>query len=114
MRFSVSRFNEAQLYFGHGSDNAWDEAAYLLLHTLHLPLDRLDPFMDARLTRDELDGALKVIERRIRPLDQHRHRARPDRRFAIAELAGGIAAPSSATGRCSSGRSDGCCRHRCA
>ena len=65
MRFSVSRFNEAKLFFGHGSDNAWDEAAYLLLHTLHLPLDRLDPFMDARLTRDELDGALKVIERRI-------------------------------------------------
>ena len=53
MRFSVSRFSEAGLYFGHGSDNAWDESAYLLLHTLHLPLDRLEPFMDARLTGDE-------------------------------------------------------------
>ena len=65
MRFSVSRFGEAGLYFGHGSDNAWDEAAYLLLHTLHLPLDRLEPFMDARLTGIERDAALHIIKRRI-------------------------------------------------
>ena len=65
MRFSVSRFSEAGLYFGHGSDNAWDESAYLLLHTLHLPLDRLDPFMDARLTSDERAAALHIIKRRI-------------------------------------------------
>ena len=65
MRFAVSRFTEAQLFFGHGTDNAWDEAAYLLLHTLHLPLDRLDPFMDARLTSSERISALKIIERRI-------------------------------------------------
>lgn len=65
MRFTVSRFSEAELFFGHGTDNAWDEAAYLLLHTLHLPVDRLDPFMDARLTSDERAAVLKVIERRI-------------------------------------------------
>ncbi|MEI7430896.1 MAG: 50S ribosomal protein L3 N(5)-glutamine methyltransferase [Betaproteobacteria bacterium] len=65
MRFSVSRFTEADLFFGHGTDNAWDEAAYLLLHTLHLPIDRLEPFMDARLTSDERTTALKIIERRI-------------------------------------------------
>jgi ribosomal protein L3 glutamine methyltransferase len=65
MRFSVSRFNEAGLFFGHGTDNAWDEAAYLLLHTLHLPLDRLDPFMDARLTGAERAAALHMIRRRI-------------------------------------------------
>lgn len=65
MRFAVSRFTEAGLYFGHGTDNAWDEAAYLLLHTLSLPLDRLDPFMDARLTSDERGAVLKVIEARI-------------------------------------------------
>lgn len=65
MRFSVSRFCEAGLFFGHGSDNAWDESAYLLLHTLHLPLDRLEPFMDARLTSDERQAALHIIKRRI-------------------------------------------------
>ncbi|NML29953.1 50S ribosomal protein L3 N(5)-glutamine methyltransferase [Paraburkholderia antibiotica] len=64
LRYAVSRFNEAKLSFGHGSANAYDEAAYLLLHTLHLPLDLLDPFLDARLTAAEIDAVLKVIERR--------------------------------------------------
>ena len=45
LRFAVSRFNQAGLSFGHGSANAYDEAAYLVLHTLHLPLDLLDPFI---------------------------------------------------------------------
>ena len=65
MRFAVSRFNEACLFFGHGTDNAWDEAAYLLLHSLHLPIDQLDPYMDARLTATERAAALELIRRRI-------------------------------------------------
>lgn len=65
MRFAVSRFNEAELFFGHGTDNAWDEAAYLLLHTLHLPVDQLEPYMEARLTSAERSAALKIIRRRI-------------------------------------------------
>jgi len=64
LRFAVSRFNEAELFFGHGSENAYDEAAYLILHTLNLPLDRLDPFLDARLTQSELYDVLDIIERR--------------------------------------------------
>ena len=64
LRFAVSRFNEAELFFGHGSSNAYDEAAYLILHTLHLPLDRLEPFLDARLTHSELLEVLNSIEKR--------------------------------------------------
>ncbi|MFL9872188.1 50S ribosomal protein L3 N(5)-glutamine methyltransferase [Paraburkholderia megapolitana] len=64
LRFAVSRFNQAGLAFGHGSANAYDEAAYLVLHTLHLPLDLLDPFLDARLAPAEIDAVLNVIERR--------------------------------------------------
>jgi ribosomal protein L3 glutamine methyltransferase len=64
LRYAVSRFNQAGLSFGHGSSNAYDEAAYLVLHTLHLPIDLLDPFLDARLTSEEIDAVLKVIERR--------------------------------------------------
>jgi ribosomal protein L3 glutamine methyltransferase len=66
LRFAVSRFNEAKLSFGHGSDNAFDEAAYLILHTLHLPLDRLEPFLDASLTHGESEEVQTVIERRVR------------------------------------------------
>lgn len=64
LRFAVSRFTAADLSFGHGSSNAFDEAAYLVLHTLHLPLDTLDPFLDARLLDTEIDAIMKVIERR--------------------------------------------------
>ncbi len=66
LRFAVSRYNEARLFFGHGTDNAWDEAAYLLLHSLHLPLDRLEPFLDAKLTSAERAGVLHLIERRVK------------------------------------------------
>jgi ribosomal protein L3 glutamine methyltransferase len=66
LRHAVTRFNTEQLYFGHGSDNAFDEAAYLLLHTLKLPLDRLDPFLDARLTEPEINTLVALIERRAK------------------------------------------------
>ncbi|AAZ97223.1 modification methylase HemK [Thiobacillus denitrificans ATCC 25259] len=66
LRFAVSRFNEARLFFGHGSDNAFDEAAYLILHTLHLPLDRLEPFLDASLTHAESEQVRAMLERRVR------------------------------------------------
>lgn len=65
LRLAVSRFNAAGLFFGHGCDNAWDEAVYLILHTLHLPLDRLEPFLDARLLDDEKYKILKVLHRRV-------------------------------------------------
>jgi ribosomal protein L3 glutamine methyltransferase len=64
LRYAVTRFNTAKLFFGHGSAEAFDEAAYLILHTLGLPLDKLDPFLDARLLPDEVLQVLAVIERR--------------------------------------------------
>ena len=65
LRFAVSRFTEAKLAFGHGTSNTYDEAAYLLLHALSLPLDRLDPFLDARLTTGERAKLAALIARRI-------------------------------------------------
>ncbi|HEY5763780.1 MAG TPA: 50S ribosomal protein L3 N(5)-glutamine methyltransferase [Rhodocyclaceae bacterium] len=64
LRYSVTRFEAAGLTYGHGSDNAWDEAAYLLCHALHLPLERLDAFLDARLLPEERAVLLDRIERR--------------------------------------------------
>jgi ribosomal protein L3 glutamine methyltransferase len=65
LRYAVTRFNAAKLFFGHGSAEAFDEAAYLILHTLKLPLDRLEPFLDARLLQEEVLQVLAVIERRV-------------------------------------------------
>jgi len=65
LRFAVSAFNEAQLSFGHGSANAYDEAVYLILHTLHLPLDTLEPFLDARLTPHEKNALLTMLSQRV-------------------------------------------------
>ena len=66
IRFAVSVFNGEKLFFGHGSADAFDEAAYLVLHTLKLPPDKLEPFFDARLTSAERDAVLNVIERRTK------------------------------------------------
>ncbi|TMH27493.1 MAG: 50S ribosomal protein L3 N(5)-glutamine methyltransferase [Betaproteobacteria bacterium] len=65
VRYAVSRFTAAGLFFGHGLASAYDEAVYLVQHTLHLPLDRLDPFLDAKLTTNERGAVLHVIERRV-------------------------------------------------
>lgn len=65
LRYAVSTFTEAKLTFGHGSLNAYDEAAYLILHALHLPLDTLDPFLDANLTAQEKSTLLELLKRRV-------------------------------------------------
>ncbi len=65
LRFAISRFNQAQLFFGHGTANALDEAAYLILHTLHLPHDTLEPFLDAKLLPEEVESVLQILEKRI-------------------------------------------------
>ena len=65
LRWAVSRFNEAGLFFGHGTDNAWDEAVWLLLASLHLPHDRLEVFLDARLTEQERHLLSHQLDQRI-------------------------------------------------
>lgn len=64
LRYAVSRFTQAGLFFGHGSAEAYDEAAYLILHTLSLPPERLEVFLDACITSGERPALLEVIERR--------------------------------------------------
>jgi len=65
LRFTVSAFTENKLSFGHGSASAYDEAAYLILHTLHLPLDTLEPFLDARLTSSEKKALSELLQKRV-------------------------------------------------
>lgn len=64
LRFAVSRFTDAGLTYGHGTSNAYDEAAYLILSTLKLPIDRLEPFLDAQLLPNEVQQVVALIERR--------------------------------------------------
>ncbi|MBV7485638.1 50S ribosomal protein L3 N(5)-glutamine methyltransferase [Bordetella sp. BOR01] len=65
IRYGVSRLRESGVALGHGSDNAWDEAVYLVLHALHLPLDTLDPFLDARVLPQERARVLELLDRRV-------------------------------------------------
>jgi len=64
VRYATSRFNREKLFFGHGLQDAYDEAVYLVLRTLHLPLDRLEPFLDACIPTDERAEVLDIIHRR--------------------------------------------------
>ncbi len=64
LRYAVGRFRSEKLAFGHGATTALDEAAYLILEGLHLPIDTLDPFLDARLTRGERERLEALIEAR--------------------------------------------------
>ena len=65
IRYAVSCFNQADLSFGHGNDNAWDEAVYLVLERLNLPLDQLEPYIDARVLESEKKLVLDLIHQRI-------------------------------------------------
>ena len=65
LRFSVSQFNRKGLSFGHGTTNALDDAAFLLLEALKLPVDDINPWLDARLTHSERRHVLELIEARV-------------------------------------------------
>jgi len=66
LRYAVTRFDEAQLSFGHGQADAFEEAAYIVMRTLKLPLERLEFFADAYLTHAEINDLLQVIDRRVK------------------------------------------------
>lgn len=65
LRYAVSRFNAANLVYGHGTTNAYDEAAYLVLEGLSLPIDRLEPFLEARLLGSERERLVGLIDARV-------------------------------------------------
>jgi ribosomal protein L3 glutamine methyltransferase len=64
LRWAISRFNESGLFYGHGTDNAWDEALNLILRALHLPHDTDPRMLDARITPAERKHLQQLIEQR--------------------------------------------------
>nr|WP_086938031.1 50S ribosomal protein L3 N(5)-glutamine methyltransferase [Thaumasiovibrio occultus] len=66
LRWTVSRFNAAGLFYGHGTDNAWDEAVQLVLPSLYLPIDIPAHVRESRLTSSE---KLRVVERVVRRIN---------------------------------------------
>lgn len=65
IRWAVSRFHGENVFFGHGSDNAWDEARQLVLGALYLPWEISDSYLDCRLEDEELEHVQHLIRRRI-------------------------------------------------
>jgi len=65
LRYAVRRFTQEKLVFGHGTDNARDEAAFLILEGLHLPIDALDPVLDRKVTAAERRRVTELIDARI-------------------------------------------------
>jgi ribosomal protein L3 glutamine methyltransferase len=65
LRFAVSRFRAARLEHGHGARDAVDEAAFMILEALHLPVEDINPWLDCRLTPDERQKISGLIEARI-------------------------------------------------
>lgn len=64
IRWTYSQFNHHKLFYGHGTDNAWDEAVHLVLGSLHLPWDFEPSMLDARITHDEAIVVLSHVEKR--------------------------------------------------
>jgi ribosomal protein L3 glutamine methyltransferase len=65
LRYAVSRFRAAKLVHGHGTTSVIDEAAFLILETLHLPVGDINPWLDATLLQGERQQLLDIIEARI-------------------------------------------------
>lgn len=66
IRWAVSQFNAGGLFYGHGTESAWDEAVSLVLHTLHLPYNINPAVLDAAVVSDEREKILHLIQRRVK------------------------------------------------
>jgi ribosomal protein L3 glutamine methyltransferase len=65
LRFTVSQFEASDIFFGHGTDNSYDEAVWLVMSALHLPHDTLHNFLDAVITETERKHLAHLIDQRI-------------------------------------------------
>lgn len=66
IRYAVSQFEQSDIFYGHGADNSYDEAVWLVMSALHLPHDTLDNFVDAALTIKEREHLENLIDRRVK------------------------------------------------
>jgi ribosomal protein L3 glutamine methyltransferase len=66
LRYAVTRMNEAGVFFGHGQADAVDEALFMVLRSMQLPVERADLFIDAFLTHAEINSLIQIIDQRVR------------------------------------------------
>lgn len=66
LRYAVTRFNEGGIYFGHGQPDAFDEAVFLVMRSLRLPIERLETFLGSYLTHAEINTLLQQIDLRVK------------------------------------------------
>lgn len=65
IRYAVSQFEASDIFYGHGTDNSYDEAVWLIMSGLHLPTETLENFLDAVITKAERKHLAYLIEQRI-------------------------------------------------
>lgn len=65
VRYATTQFNESNLYFGHGTNNAWDEAITLVMYTLSLPSELFEQVFSCKVIDKERQAICEIIEARI-------------------------------------------------
>ncbi|MFW5431759.1 MAG: 50S ribosomal protein L3 N(5)-glutamine methyltransferase [Methylophilaceae bacterium] len=65
IRYAVSQFEASDIFYGHGTNNSYDEAVWLIMSGLHLPTETLENFLDASITKDECKHLAYLIEQRV-------------------------------------------------
>jgi ribosomal protein L3 glutamine methyltransferase len=65
LRYAISRFRSAGLAHGHGATSAVDEAAFIILESLKLPVDDINPWLEAKLLTSEREKLSQLIEARV-------------------------------------------------